>query len=249
MAPQGRAARAGGPRGTSAMLRSVTAADGLAIRLRGVVKRYGDITAVNGLDLDVPEGRCVGLLGPNGAGKSTTMQVLTAQSIADEGEVEVLGYVLPARSKAARARDGRRAAARQPRHDADRRAEPRRVHATSTACRARERQEAIERVLDIANLTDRRDAKVDELSGGMRRRLLIGRALIHRPRLRAARRADRRPRPAGPPGAVGADRPPAQRRHVDPDVDALHRGGRAPLRHRHDHVARRGRRESARRAI
>ena len=45
----------------------------LAIRLRGVVKRYGAITAVNGLDLDVPEGTCVGLLGPNGAGKSTTM--------------------------------------------------------------------------------------------------------------------------------------------------------------------------------
>jgi lipooligosaccharide transport system ATP-binding protein len=68
----------------------------LAIRLRGVVKRYGPITAVNGLDLDVPEGTCVGLLGPNGAGKSTTMRLLTAQAIADEGELEVLGYRLPA---------------------------------------------------------------------------------------------------------------------------------------------------------
>ena len=63
----------------------------LAIRLRGAVKRYGEITAVDGLDLDVPEGTCVGLLGPNGAGKSTTMRLLTAQSIADEGEIEVLG--------------------------------------------------------------------------------------------------------------------------------------------------------------
>jgi lipooligosaccharide transport system ATP-binding protein len=68
---------------------------GLAISLRGVVKRFGEITAVDGLDLEVPEGTCVGLLGPNGAGKSTTMRLLTAQSIADEGELELLGYSLP----------------------------------------------------------------------------------------------------------------------------------------------------------
>ena len=73
-------------------------AQGLAIRLRDVVKRYGAITAVDGLDLDVPEGTCVGLLGPNGAGKSTTMRLLTAQSIADEGELELLGYALPGES-------------------------------------------------------------------------------------------------------------------------------------------------------
>ncbi len=78
----------------------------LAIRLRGVVKRYGPITAVNGLDLDVPEGTCVGLLGPNGAGKSTTMRLLTAQAIADEGELEVLGFQLPQESKPARAQCG-----------------------------------------------------------------------------------------------------------------------------------------------
>src|SRR5947209_16925880 len=78
----------------------------LAIRLRGAVKRYGPITAVDGLDLDVPYGTCVGLLGPNGAGKSTTMRLLTAQSIADEGELEVLGFRLPEESKAARAQCG-----------------------------------------------------------------------------------------------------------------------------------------------
>ena len=59
--------------------------------MRGAVKRYGSITAVDGFDLEVPEGTCVGLLGPNGAGKSTTMRLLTAQAIADEGEIEVLG--------------------------------------------------------------------------------------------------------------------------------------------------------------
>src|SRR5689334_23751514 len=77
-----------------------------ALRLRGVVKRYGAITAVAGLDLVVPEGTCVGLLGPNGAGKSTTMRLLTAQSIADEGEIRVLGYELPRESKVARAECG-----------------------------------------------------------------------------------------------------------------------------------------------
>ena len=72
----------------------------------GVVKRFGAITAVDGLDLEVPEGTCVGLLGPNGAGKSTTMQLLTAQAIADEGEIKVLGYELPGESKQARAEMG-----------------------------------------------------------------------------------------------------------------------------------------------
>src|SRR5215218_11032359 len=77
-----------------------------AIRLRGVVKRFGAITAVAGLDLNVPLGSCVGLLGPNGAGKSTTMKALTAQVIADEGEIEVLGFRLPGDSKQARAEMG-----------------------------------------------------------------------------------------------------------------------------------------------
>src|SRR5947208_6948467 len=77
-----------------------------AIRLRGVVKRFGSIAAVDGLDLEVPYGACVGLLGPNGAGKSTTMKALTAQVVADEGELEVLGYRLPEDSKQARAEMG-----------------------------------------------------------------------------------------------------------------------------------------------
>src|SRR2546423_8315721 len=78
----------------------------LAIRLRGVVKRFGPITAVDGLDLDVPTGTCFGLLGPNGAGKSTTMRLLTAQALADEGDITVLDYVLPGESKQARAEMG-----------------------------------------------------------------------------------------------------------------------------------------------
>ncbi len=67
-----------------------------------MVRRFGQITAVDGLDLVVPPGVCFGLLGPNGAGKSTTMRMLTAQTLADEGTIEVLGYSLPRESKQAR---------------------------------------------------------------------------------------------------------------------------------------------------
>jgi lipooligosaccharide transport system ATP-binding protein len=154
----------------------------LAIRLRGVVKRYGPITAVNGLDLDVPEGTCVGLLGPNGAGKSTTMRLLTAQSIADEGELEVLGYRLPEDSKPARAQCG--VSPQLDNLDVTLTVEQNLlVFAHLYRIGRSERRAAIESALEMANLVDRRDSRVDKLSGGMRRRLLIARALVHRPRL------------------------------------------------------------------
>jgi lipooligosaccharide transport system ATP-binding protein len=154
----------------------------LAIRLRGAVKRYGEITAVNGLDLDVPVGTCVGLLGPNGAGKSTTMRLLTAQSIADEGEIEVLGFKLPDESKVARAQCG--VVPQLDNLDTTLTVEQNLlVFSHLYRIGRHERQEAIERALVMAKLVDRRDSRVDKLSGGMRRRLLIARALIHRPRL------------------------------------------------------------------
>ena len=153
-----------------------------AIRLRGVVKRFGAITAVDHLDLDVPEGTCVGLLGPNGAGKSTTMRLLTAQAIADEGEIEVLGHRLPGDSKAARAEMG--VTPQLDNLDTTLTVEQNLLVFTYLYRVPRpERAAAIDRALQIANLPDRREAKVDELSGGMRRRLLIARALVHRPRL------------------------------------------------------------------
>ena len=154
----------------------------LAIRLRGVVKRYGEITAVNGLDLDVPEGTCVGLLGPNGAGKSTTMRMLTAQTIANEGELEVLGFHLPQESKQARAQSG--VVPQLDNLDVTLTVEQNlRVFTHLYRVPRADRKEAVERALQIANLGDRRDTRVDKLSGGMRRRLLIARGLVHRPRL------------------------------------------------------------------
>jgi lipooligosaccharide transport system ATP-binding protein len=154
----------------------------LSIRLRGVVKRYGSITAVDGLDLDVPEGTCVGLLGPNGAGKSTTMKMLTAQAIADEGEIEVLGYDLPDESKQARAECG--VVPQLDNLDTTLTVEQNLVVFSHLYRVPRsERRDAVLRAIGIANLSERRHTKVDELSGGMRRRMLIARALVHQPRL------------------------------------------------------------------
>src|ERR1700754_757469 len=153
-----------------------------AIRLRDVAKSYGPIQAVDGLDLDVPEGSCVGLLGPNGAGKSTTMRLLTAQAIADEGSLEVLGFTLPGESKQARAECG--VVPQLDNLDTTLTVEQNLIVFTHLYRVSRkDRSEAIERALQIANLKDRRATRVDKLSGGMRRRLLIARALVHRPRL------------------------------------------------------------------
>src|SRR5688572_9699571 len=63
----------------------------LAVRVRGLVKRYGTVVAVNGLDLEVRAGECFGLLGPNGAGKTTTIEILEGLNRPDQGEVQVLG--------------------------------------------------------------------------------------------------------------------------------------------------------------
>ncbi len=147
-----------------------------------MVKRFGQLTAVDGLDLEVPFGTCVGLLGPNGAGKSTTMKALTAQVIADEGEIEILGYPLPEDSKQARAEMG--VVPQLDNLDVSLSVEQNLlVFAHLYRLPAGDRVAAIDRALEIANLRDRRKSKVDELSGGMRRRLLIARALLHSPRL------------------------------------------------------------------
>jgi lipooligosaccharide transport system ATP-binding protein len=162
--------------------RNQTAGAAPAIALRGVVKRYGDIVAVNGLDLEVQPGICFGLLGPNGAGKSTTMRMLTAQTIADEGQLSVLGYELPRESKQSRLEMGV-----VPQLDnLDVELTCRQiltVYSRLYRVPRAERVAAVQRALEIANLVPRAETIVRELSGGMRRRLLVARGLIHRPRL------------------------------------------------------------------
>ncbi|GLU46835.1 ABC transporter ATP-binding protein [Nocardiopsis ansamitocini] len=153
-----------------------------AISLRRVVKRFGTLTAVDGLDLDVPEGIVLGLLGPNGAGKSTTMRMLTAQSRADSGHISILGHPIPQESKWARSLMGV-----VPQHDnLDEELtveENLRVFTHLYRVPRRERAQCVEQALGLAHLKDRKDSFTGKLSGGMRRRLLIARGLVHRPRV------------------------------------------------------------------
>ncbi len=151
-----------------------------AIELQGVVKTFGPIRAVDGLDLTVPGGICLGLLGPNGAGKSTTMRLLTGQAIADEGSLRVLGYELPRESKEARARMG--VVPQLDNLDIDVTVEEN-LKVFARLYRVADIDAAVEGALGLARLADRRHDAVDELSGGMRRRLLVARGLVHDPRL------------------------------------------------------------------
>jgi lipooligosaccharide transport system ATP-binding protein len=137
---------------------------------------------VNGLDLEVPGGVCFGLLGPNGAGKSTTMRMLTAQTLADEGAIAVLGFELPRESKQSRLEMG--VVPQLDNLDVELTcAQILMVFARLYRIARGERAAAVRRALELANLVGRADTIVKELSGGMRRRLLVARGLIHSPRL------------------------------------------------------------------
>ncbi|MEU6041606.1 ABC transporter ATP-binding protein [Actinomadura sp. NPDC047616] len=169
-------------RGAQTSVRGPAAGSAAAISLRGVVKRFGDFTAVDGLDLEVAPGTCLGLLGPNGAGKSTTMKLLTAQAIADEGTIHVLGLPVPGESKRVRAAMG--VVPQQDNLDEELTArENLEVFAHLYRVPRRRRRAAVDDALALAHLTGRAHTKVDDLSGGMRRRLLIARGLVHRPAL------------------------------------------------------------------
>jgi ABC-type multidrug transport system ATPase subunit len=151
-----------------------------AISIRGAVKQFETVTAVDGLDLEVPQGICLGLLGPNGAGKSTTMRLLTGQAIANEGEIEVLGHTLPEEGKVARSRMG--VVPQLDNLDVDVTVEDN-LAVYSRLYRVKDVPAAVDRCLALARLTERRKDAVDKLSGGMRRRLLLARGLVHEPEL------------------------------------------------------------------
>ncbi|MGI8698493.1 MAG: ATP-binding cassette domain-containing protein, partial [Mycobacteriales bacterium] len=147
-----------GSTGTSPAREDTTA----AVSLRGVRKRFGAIRAVDGLDLEVPTGTCLGLLGPNGAGKSTTMRLLTAQAIADEGEISVLGHRLPEQSKMARAECGVVPQLDNLDVELSTRANLA-VFARLYRVPRAERRAAVDRALSLTGLVDRADTKADKL--------------------------------------------------------------------------------------
>jgi lipooligosaccharide transport system ATP-binding protein len=151
-----------------------------AIELKDVHKAFGPIKAVDGLDLEVPEGICLGLLGPNGAGKSTTMRLLTSQAIADSGSLRALGYELPREGKRARAEMG--VVPQLDNLDVDVTVYDN-LSVFARLYRVKDVDAAVDRALGLARLTDRKHDAVDELSGGMRRRMLIARGLVHDPKL------------------------------------------------------------------
>lgn len=153
-----------------------------ALKLVDVRKRYGNLQVIDGLHLDVAQGSIFSLLGPNGAGKSTTMRMLVGQTRSDSGSISVLGHPVPARAREARSLMGVVPQADNSDEEITVR-ECLQGFAALQRVPRRERNAAVDRALELARLTSRADSRTDRLSGGMKRRLLIARALVHRPRL------------------------------------------------------------------
>ena len=152
------------------------------VRARALTKRFDDFVAVDGVDFDVEPGEAFGFLGPNGAGKSSTMRMIGAVSPISGGSLSVLGMDP--------ARDGPRIRARlgvvpqENNLDTELPVEENLlIYGRYFGMSRRSIRERIEELLDFAQLTDRRADIVEHLSGGMKRRLIIARALINQPDL------------------------------------------------------------------
>jgi len=151
------------------------------ISCRGLVKRYGDVVAVAGVDLTVADGECFGLLGPNGAGKTTTIEVLEGLTSPDGGDVEVLGARWPRDDRdGARALRERLGIQLQETQLADKLT----VEETLELFRSfYRRSHTVDEVLTLVELDEKRRAWVSKLSGGQKQRLAVACALVGRPDL------------------------------------------------------------------
>jgi lipooligosaccharide transport system ATP-binding protein len=149
---------------------------------RGLRKSYGGVEVVSGIDLAVESGECFGLLGPNGAGKTTTLRLCLGLTAPDAGDIELLGEPVPARAREARARVG--VVPQFDNLDPDFTvAENLLVFGRYFGMQHEEVSRKIPALLDFAGLSGRGDAKITALSGGMKRRLTLARALVNDPRL------------------------------------------------------------------
>jgi lipooligosaccharide transport system ATP-binding protein len=150
-----------------------------AVEARGLVKRYGELTAVRGIDFEVRPGECFGFLGPNGAGKTTTMKAIYGLARVDGGELRVLGLDARTERREIKARIG--VVPQEQNLDGELTTRENLVmQAIYHGIRADGR---IDELLRLAQLEKRADSKPQELSGGMKRRLLIARALVNEPEL------------------------------------------------------------------
>jgi lipooligosaccharide transport system ATP-binding protein len=153
-----------------------------ALRARALRKRYGELEVVSGLDLEVAPGECFGLLGPNGAGKTTTLRLCLGLTHPDAGEIELLGEPVPARAREARRRIG--VVPQFDNLDPDFTvAENLLVFGRYFSIPAAEVRAKVPGLLEFAGLVGREDARINTLSGGMKRRLTLARALINDPQL------------------------------------------------------------------
>src|SRR5215213_10252229 len=144
----------------------------VALRCAGLVKRYADVVAVNGLDLEVRTGECFGLLGPNGAGKTTTIEILEGLTRHDAGEVEILGTSWERDGDALRERLGISLQETQL-------TEKLTVGETIRLFRSFYRNgRDPEEVLRQLSLDEKRNARVGKLSGGQKQRLAVACALV-----------------------------------------------------------------------
>jgi ABC-2 type transport system ATP-binding protein len=150
-----------------------------AIRCTQLVKRYGDVLAVAGLDLTVESGECFGLLGPNGAGKTTTIEILEGLTAPDAGDIEVLGHrwTNGAEARALRERLGIQL---QETQLADKLTVAETVRLFRSFYQA---AHSVDEVLALVELEEKRDAWVGKLSGGQKQRLAVACALVSRPDL------------------------------------------------------------------
>ena len=149
---------------------------------RGLRKSYGAAEVVSGVDLAVAAGECFGLLGPNGAGKTTTLKLCLGLIKPDGGEIELLGEPVPRRAREARVRVG--VVPQFDNLDPDFNvAENLLVYGRYFGMAPRDIEARIPPLLEFAGLTGRADAKINALSGGMKRRLTLARALVNDPQL------------------------------------------------------------------
>jgi lipooligosaccharide transport system ATP-binding protein len=165
-----------------AQYRAAVHDDGALIRARGLVKRFGDFTAVDGIDVEVAPGEAFGFLGPNGAGKSSTMRMIGAVSPPTAGELHVLGLDPAVDGPAIRARLG--VVPQTDNLDVELTvAENLLVYGRYFGLSRAVLKERTAELLRFVQLADRADDRVDPLSGGMKRRLTIARALVNDPDL------------------------------------------------------------------